>query len=142
MLFNPSRDEARQFFIDVWKKHLDHVPLTPLESLTLDVIGLHPEYHGVLEQAEQALGRDFTPESGDTNPFLHLMLHVSIREQLSIDQPPGVRREYQRITQSLQDEHAAEHALMECLGEMLWRAQRYGTPPDPAVYFSCLAGRG
>ena len=138
-MFNPSRDEARRFLIDAWSKSRARAPLTGLEQMAAGIIALHPEYHAILEAPERNLDRDWQPESGDVNPFLHLSLHLAVGEQLAIDQPPGIRAEYDRIRTAKGDEHAALHAVLECLGEVLWNAQRHGTPPDGALYIACLA---
>lgn len=138
MLFNPTRDEARQFLFATWRKRVAGELLTPLEDLTAQLIEKHPEYHDLLAQPEHHLEKDYTPESGATNPFLHLMMHLTMEEQISIDQPPGIRAHYQRFTAHYQSEHDAQHKMMECLGEMLWQAQRNGTGPDVNIYFSCL----
>lgn len=136
-MFDPSRDQVRRFFLDAWRAWRERRPLEPLQALAAEHVGRHPEYHALLED-ETALERDFPPEAGETNPFLHLALHLSISEQLSIDQPPGVRAAYQRLLARLQDEHAAQHAVMECLAEMVWQAQRYNQPPDAVAYLDCL----
>ncbi|MBS4098519.1 MAG: DUF1841 family protein [Sulfuricella sp.] len=141
-MFSPSRDQARRFLFDAWKKHKEHAPLTDLERMALAVMLLHPEYHPQLDNPDQYLERDYPPESGETNPFLHLSLHLSIREQLSIDQPRGVVAHYRKLLEKNGDEHQSEHALLECLGEMIWQAQRNRTQPDPAVYFACLTRMG
>ncbi len=137
-MFQPSRDEARHFFFDTWAKYRRGEALTGLESTTLQVIGMHPEYHALLEQPERYLDHDYLPEGGEMNPFLHLSLHLAIEEQLSIDQPRGIRARYQRLLQKTGSEHDAKHLVLECLGETLWQAQRYGTPPDEKVYLECL----
>lgn len=137
-MFSPSRDQARRFLFDAWKKHKEHVPLTDLERMALAVMLLHPEYHPQLDDPDKYLERDYLPENGETNPFLHLSLHLSIREQLSIDQPRGIAARYKKLLEIIGDEHAAEHTLLECLGEMLWQAQRSRSQPDPAVYFACI----
>ncbi len=137
-MFSPSRDQARRFLFDAWQKHKDAAPLTDLEKMALAVLLIHPEYHVQLDNPDKYLERDYLPESGETNPFLHLSLHLAIREQLSIDQPRGVVAHYQKLLAKNGDEHAAEHALLECLGEMIWQAQRNRTQPDPAIYFACL----
>ena len=140
-MFNPSRDEARRFLIDAWTKFRAGQPLTGLEQLATGLIALHPEYHAVLEAPERSLDRDWRPESGDVNPFLHLSLHLAVAEQLAIDQPSGIREEFERIRTATGDEHAALHAVLECLGEVMWTAQRHGTPPDAALYLACLRAR-
>ncbi len=137
-MFSPTRDQARRFFFDTWTKYRDQTPLTDLEKIALQVVLAHPEYHALLEQPERNLDRDYTPEGGELNPFLHLSLHLAIEEQLSIDQPPGIRSRYQRLAQRTGSEHDAKHALLECLGETIWESQRAGAPPDQDVYLRCI----
>lgn len=137
-MFAPSRDEARRFFFDTWSKYRLGSPLSDLERVALDVILLHPEYHGLLEEPGRNLDRDYTPEQGTLNPFLHLSLHLAIEEQLSIDQPSGLRERYQRLIARAGSAHEAKHELLECLGETLWEAQRAGTAPDEGVYLRCI----
>lgn len=137
-MFNPSRDEARRFLIDAWSKHRAGAPLSDLEGIVARVVTLHPEYHPMLEQPQKYAHRDYGPEAGETNPYLHLSLHLAIAEQLAIDQPPGIRAQFERIRDARGDEHAALHAVLECLGEVMWSAQRHGTPPDAALYLACL----
>ena len=138
MLFNPSRDEARDFLFESWRKRRAGELLTPLEDLVAQLIEKHPEYFSVLENRERHQDKDFLPEEGATNPFLHLMMHLTIEEQISIDQPGGIRAHFVRLTQRLESEHEAQHRMMECLSEMIWQAQRGGTQPDAGVYFACL----
>ena len=138
-MFNPSRDEARRFLIDAWSKARAGAPLTDLERIAAGLVALHPEYHAMLEQPEKFADRDYHPESGDINPFLHLSLHLAVAEQLAIDQPPGIRAQFERLRASRGDEHAALHAVLECLGEVVWHAQRHRAPPDAALYLECLA---
>ena len=137
-MFNPTRDQARQFFFEAWQKHLDKNILTDLEAIAVDHMQRHPEYHGLLGDPDAHMTRDWHPEDGETNPFLHLAMHLSISEQLSIDQPAGVRERYNRLCHRLGDEHAAQHAVMDCLAEMIWRAQRDAAPPDGLAYLRCL----
>ncbi|SFN17315.1 protein of unknown function [Formivibrio citricus] len=136
MLFTPSRDEARRFFIAVWQKHQTGQPLADLERMTLAILLDHPEYHRYL--VEDQVDHDWRPEHGETNPFLHIGMHLAIEEQLSIDQPPGIRPLYQALCQALADEHAARHEMMDGLAEMIWQAQRNRTAPDPAIYLEVL----
>jgi hypothetical protein len=135
-VFNPSRDQARQFLIAAWAKRRDALPATPLEVLAADLIDQHPEYHPMME-APDALGREWTPEQGESNPFLHLSLHLAIEEQLSIDQPPGIRASFEQL-QSRLGRHEAQHVILDCLGETLWRAQRERSGPDGAAYLDCI----
>lgn len=135
-MFNPSRDQVRQFFTEAWRKHRHDEVLTPLEAMALDWMLEHPEYHADLESPEAA-SRDYTGNDGRTNPFLHLSMHLAIAEQLSIDQPPGIRQAYQTLV-GRSDAHQAAHGLMEALGRVVWDAQRSGTPPDSARYLELI----
>jgi hypothetical protein len=139
-MFDPSRDQARNFFIGAWRKRVGGEVLTPLEHMAADVIALHPEYHAMLEDPD-ALAREFLPDSGQINPFLHLSLHLAVEEQLSIDQPPGLRAAFARCQLRRGNRHDALHDVLECLGEMLFNAQRSGRPPDGAAYVECVVRR-
>jgi len=136
-LFNPSRDEVRQFFFDAWRKYRAAQPLSALEGMAVQVMQLHPEYHAVLDAPQRYLEQEYFPEMGETNPFLHMSLHLSVQEQLSIDQPPGIAAAYGKMA-TRTGEHDAQHAVMECLAETLWCAQRDRMPPDGAAYLQCL----
>jgi hypothetical protein len=140
-MFDPTRDQVRHFFFDAWRKYRAREVLAGLEDAAVGVILLHPEYHPVLDDPERYRDRDYLPESGDTNPFLHLSMHLAIEEQLSIDQPPGIKAEFARIAARLGDRHAACHEVMECLGETVWRAQREHAAPDTPAYLECLKRR-
>ena len=137
-MFNPTRDQARQFLFDLWAKHRSGAALTPLESLALSVIIEHPEYHAVLDNPERYLDRDWKPEGGETNPFLHLQMHLAIEEQVSIDQPPGIRDAVQQLARRHDSAHDARHDVMDCLAEAIWNAQRHSAPFDNAAYLDCL----
>jgi len=141
-MFNPTRGQAREFLFDLWAKHRAGVVLTPLESVALDVILQHPEYHAVLEDRERFLDRDWKPEGGETNPFLHLQMPLAMQQQLSIDQPPGIRAAVAALERRAGSAHDARHAVMDCLAEMIWQAQRNGAPFDNAAYLDCLAKKG
>lgn len=132
-MFNPSREQVRRFFCDAWKKHVDRLPLAGAEVTAVDIVARHPEYRDLLEDTDGALEKEWTPEAGQMNPFLHLSLHLAISEQVSIDQPPGIRAAYEALRSRL-DPHAAEHVILECLGETLWRSQREGRPMDAQAY--------
>jgi hypothetical protein len=140
-MFAPTREEARRFFFDTWARYRRGEPLSGLEATAVQVIGQHPEYHALLEDPESHIDRDYGPESGQMNPFLHLALHLAIEEQLSIDQPPGIRACYRRLAEKTGCEHEAKHLVLECLGETIWLAQRSGSAPDSAVYLDCLERR-
>jgi hypothetical protein len=137
-MFSPSRDQSREFLFDVWRKHKEKLPLTPLEAMALDIVMEHPEYHAVLEDRERYLDRDWKPEGGETNPFLHVAMHLAIAEQLSIDQPPGIRAAVGKLAARHGSMHEARHQVMECLAEVIWQAQRNATGFDNAIYLQCL----
>ena len=138
-MFNPTRSQARRFFADGWRKYRDGQPLDGLEAIAAELVAMHPEYHPLVESDD--IDRDFPPESGQVNPWLHLGLHLAIAEQVSIDQPPGIRAEVDRLAAANGDRHAALHAALEALGEAMWRAQRDGTPPDQAAYLEAMRRR-
>ena len=140
-MFNPTREQVRQFFFDAWRKYRERELLAGMDHLAADVILLHPEYHPVLDDPEHYRDREYRPEAGDTNPFLHMSMHLAIEEQLSIDQPPGIKREFARIAAKSGDRHAACHAVMECLADIVWQAQREGAAPDATAYLECLKRR-
>ena len=136
-MYKPTRDQARQFIVEAWAKRRGKLPATPLEILAADIVEWHGEYHQLLA-AGDALTRDWTPEDGESNPFMHLSLHLAIEEQLSINQPPGICLLFSRLEKRHGDRHAALHDVLECLGETLWRAQRDGKPLDGEAYLECL----
>jgi hypothetical protein len=138
-MFNPSRDQARSFFFDTWEKSQRGETLSPLEQTALSVVLQHPEYQPILRDRQRNQSRDYGPESGEMNPFLHLSLHLAVEEQLSIDQPPGIRARFERLASKLGSEHDAKHHVLECLGETVWQAQRTGTPPDQDAYLECIS---
>jgi hypothetical protein len=131
-----TREQLRQSYADAWRKQLDRTPLTPLESMIADVIGLHPDYQALVEDSAAALGFEANPASSAENPFLHMGLHLAVREQVAIDRPPGIKALRQTLEARLGDAHDAEHALMEALAETLWEAQRDGRAPDENQYLA------
>jgi hypothetical protein len=137
-MFTQDRQQIRSIFFRAWQNYRNGLPLQGIEKIIIDVAVRHPEYHSLLENPERYEDSDYSPEVGATNPFLHIGMHIAVEEQLSIDQPVGIRSRYQKILTYADDAHAAQHQVMECLGEMLWQAQRSQNAPDPAVYFACL----
>jgi hypothetical protein len=137
-MFSPSREEVRETFFAAWRKYRAARPVAGIEALALEVILLHPEYHALLDDPERTRDKEYLDQS---NPFLHLSLHVALEEQLSIDQPPGIAARFQALVSRFQDRHEALHQALECLAETVWRAQRDRAPPDATAYLDCLAGR-
>ena len=137
-LFNPSREEVRRFFFDTWRKFSEQQPLSQLEAVAVEVIQMHPEYHQVLDAPEQYLEQSYFPEMGETNPFLHMSLHLSILEQVAINQPPGIARVYSTLLQKHGNALDAQHDLMDCLAEAIWQSQRNQTSLDAQAYLQCM----
>jgi hypothetical protein len=138
MIFgNSSREQMRRHYLDAWQRHRDGLPLTPLDAQIADVIALHPEYQLLLEDPE-ALAAEFTVEQGRINPFLHMGLHLGLREQLATKRPPGIEQVHARLAAKLGGTHEAEHRMIEVLAETLWEAQRAGRAPDEHRYLERL----
>ena len=137
-LFSPSRGEVRDFFFDTWAKFKARQTLTDLEKISVNVMHLHPEYHGILDTPEQFKQQEYFPEFGETNPFLHMSLHLSILEQISINQPIGIADIYEILKNKHQDEHAAQHDILDCLAETIWLAQRNNAGLDAEHYLQLL----
>jgi hypothetical protein len=136
-MFDPSRDQVRAFFAETWRKYQAKVPLAGLEGMGLEILLLHPEYHAALA-SEKTLAKDYTDES---NPFLHMSLHLALEEQLQIDQPPGIRAAFDTLLARKGERHEALHEAIECLAETIWRAQKDKAPPDAGLYLDCLRKR-
>ena len=137
MIFDPSRDQVRDTFFETWRKYRAGEPLVGIETIVLDVMLAHPEYHSVLSDRERYRDKDYLEE----NPFLHMSLHLALEEQLSIDQPPGIAGRFQALVQRHGERHEALHQALECLAETMWRSQRDKLPPDAGAYLDCLEQR-
>jgi hypothetical protein len=137
-MFTPSRHQARDLFFDTWQKYRSGQPLEGLENTVIQVVLLHPEFHAVLDDRETHRDRDYLPESGQLNPFLHLSLHLAVAEQLAMDQPPGITDMFDTLVTRRGDRHAALHIVLDCLGETVWQANRSGSIPDQHAYLACL----
>ncbi len=137
-LFNPSRNEVRDFFFTTWEKFNQQLPLSELEKIGLNVISMHPEYHNILNTLEKFKHREYFPENGETNPFLHMSLHLSILEQITINQPIGIADIYQQLKNESGEEHIAQHDVLDCLAETIWLAQQNKTGLDATHYLQLL----
>ena len=140
MIFGQDRGDLRKMYTDAWQKRCDGMPMSPLETQIADVIALHPEYHDAIVAAD--LDRDYTPEEGRTNPFLHMGLHLGIREQVSTNRPAGIAVIFNRLAKQLADPHAAEHQMIDCLAETLWEAQSRNGAPDEQQFLERLRRLG
>ena len=137
-MFNPSQEDVRRFFCTVHAKSRNAQPMDAIETLAGQWIAEHPEYHADLQDQEAAIKHVYPADKGQTNPFLHLSMHLSISEQCSIDQPRGIRQAVELLTHKRQSLHLAHHEAMDCLGTMLWESQRAGRPPDGQAYIDCV----
>jgi len=140
-MFNPSREQVRDFFFETWRKYRAGEPLAGLETVALEIALLHPEYHAVLDDPARYRDQEYFPELGETNPFLHMSLHMALEEQLSIDQPAGVAERFASLLSRTGERHAALHEAIDCLAEMVWRAQKDAAAPDARAYLENLEKR-
>ncbi len=140
-MFAPTQHDVRRFFCDTYRKAREGAPLTPMEAIAADWIAEHPEYAGDLAEVEAALAAVFDVEAGRTNPFLHLSMHLTITEQVCIDQPRGIKQAFELLVAKRGSRHEAQHEVMECLGEMIWESQRSGLPPNGHKYIDSLRRR-
>ena len=134
MLFANQRNDTRALFFSSWKKHQQKLLLTTLEAQLVDVMLAHPEYHQVLNDEDAGMSRDYFPEMGEVNPFLHMGLHIAVREQITTNRPIGIKRVYRQLLTKYKDQLAVEHALMGVLAETLWQSQRNNVAPNDAEY--------
>ncbi|MCG5515351.1 MULTISPECIES: DUF1841 family protein [Ectothiorhodospira] len=137
MFANQNRDQLRAMYCQAWRKYQAGEALEPLERQIAELVGEHPEYHAQIQDPEVARAAEFTVEQGVTNPFLHMGMHLALRDQVGMDRPAGIAKAYQGLVRRL-GAHEAEHAMMECLGTALWEAQRFGRPPDESAYLECV----
>ena len=135
MIFGQDRNELRRMYRSAWQKFRDEKALSPLEAQIAQVVEQHPEYH---DAVAGDLERDFTVEAGETNPFLHMGLHLGIREQVTTDRPAGIAAIFRQLAAQLGDAHSAEHRMIDCLAETLWEAQRDNRAPDEQAYLERL----
>jgi len=135
MIFGGDRDELRAMYAQAWQKHRERQPLSPLEAQIARVIEEHPEFHAALGGP---LDGDYTIEAGEANPFLHMGLHLGIREQVATDRPAGIAAIHRQLAARDGDRHSSEHRMLECLAETLWEAQRANRAPDEALYLERL----
>ena len=138
MLFGQDRDQLRGVYVEAWNFYRLGKALNPLQAQIVAVIEQHPEYHSLLENADQAVSRDYLPELGQTNPFLHMGMHLAIQDQIGTDRPAGIRKLYEQLLAKRPDSHELQHQLMEYLAEMIWQAQRDGELPDEQRYIACI----
>jgi hypothetical protein len=136
-----SRDDLREMYRAAWRKFKAQQALSPLEKQVVAVISEHPEYRVIIESAAADLA-NYSPRSGQLNPWLHMGLHLAIREQVSTNRPAGIAEVHARLAKHAGGAHEAEHRMLETLAETMWESQRSGQPPDENVYLERLRGLG
>ncbi len=137
-MFTQDRSQLRKIFFDAWGNFQQNLVLTPMDEIIVNIIKLHPEYHDMLNHENDFIDKDYLPENGESNPFLHMAMHISIHEQLATKRPEQITNLYQQLLNKYQDQHTVEHHMMECLGQMIWQAQRDKTHPEESLYVDCL----
>ena len=140
-MFQPSQNDVRRFFCAAYARSRAGLPLDPMQALAARWVDEHPEYHAELADEAAALAAVYTVEEGRTTPCLHLSLHLTLEEQLAIDQPHGIRQAVELLAARRNSLHAAHHEVMECLGDMIWASQKSGRPPDGQVYLENVRRR-
>ena len=133
-MFYQDRIKQREFLANSWQKYTRNKPLEPLEKQLASIIEIHPEYHDLIGNIES----EYLPEQGEINPFLHINLHLALRDQLSLNQPKGIKEVYQKLINQHKDPHAVEHLMMECIAEMIYTSQKNNTAMDQESYLSCI----
>ncbi len=136
MLFSPDRDKLRLMYVEAWRKRREGLPMEALDTMIADVVEMHPEYHALLADAEKTLAWDESPDQGMSNPFLHLGMHLGLREQISTDRPAGIRAAYEKLVRRTGDVMEAEHRMIACLLQALNDAGPTG--PDEQAYLECI----
>ena len=84
-----SRDQLRETYRAAWRRFKQQHTLSPLDKQVVAVISEHPEYHVIVESAAADLA-NYSPRSGQLNPWLHMGLHLAIREQVATNRPHGI----------------------------------------------------
>ena len=138
LIYTQDREQLRQFWCTAWQKARNHQNLEPLEQLIVQIVIAHPEYHAVLENFNENNSRDWLPIHGESNPFLHLGMHLALQESLATNRPYGIKEIYISLINMNHDSHHTEHLMMECLAEVLWQAQRNQQSPQEINFLNCL----
>ena len=135
-MFSQDKKKQREYLADSWQKYIKNRPLEPLEKQLVSIIEIHPEYHDLICNIET----DYFPEQGEVNPFLHINLHLALRDQLSLNQPKGIKEVHLKLIKHYKDSHEVEHLMMECIAEMIYISQKNNTGMDYESYLNCIAG--
>ena len=133
-MFSQDRKKQRKFVAKSWQKYTSNIPLEPLEEQLASIIEIHPEYQDLISNIDS----EYFPEQGEINPFLHINLHLALKDQLSLNEPNGVRELHQKLIYHFKDQHVVEHLMMECIAEMIYSSQKNNTPMDQESYLNCI----
>jgi len=133
-VFSQDRKKQRKFLADTWQKYTKNKPLEPLEKQLVSIIEIHPEYHNLIGNIDS----EYFPEQGKVNPFLHIYLHLALRDHLSINMPKGIKEVHQKLINQHKDSHVVEHLMMECIAEMIYISQKNNTALDHENYLNCI----
>ena len=133
-MLSQDRKKQREYLANSWQKYTSNKPLEPLEIQLVSIIEIHPEYHDLIGNIDS----EYFPEQGEVNPFLHISLHLALRDQLSINQPKGVKEAHQKLMNHYKDPHVVEHLMMECITKMIYLSQKNNTPINQEVYLNCI----
>jgi hypothetical protein len=139
MFYGDTIQETRQMFYSSWEKYQHKQPLLPLEQQIAQIILDHPEYHKIIENINKFQEHTYYPEFGETNPFLHMGLHLAVREQITTDRPVGIKTIYKNLIDKYKDPLVVEHVIMDQLAECLWLSQKNNLPPDENHYLNTLS---
>jgi hypothetical protein len=133
-----DRDAMRRAWRTAWQRHLRGLPLEPIQAQLVALIAAHPEYHALMNVTD-AMPVEAQQDSAEaTDAYLHLALHLALREQLSTDRPRGIARIHQRLGAAAGNSHAAEHRMIAVLAQTLWEAQRAARAPGEQQYLEQL----
>lgn len=138
MLYSSNRQALRQVFFDTYHKHQQGLPLEAMEKTVIDVILKHPEYHRILDNPKQYQNKDYFPDLGEENPFLHMSGHIGLREQISTNRPHGIKAIYDKLLSKIHCEQTVEHEMMDCMLHVLFTAQKENQPPSDQAYLTQL----
>lgn len=135
-MFNPNREQVRFFFIETWRKYNAKQTLSDMEKIAISWMLEHPEYINFYK--EDFLDKDFAVEMGQTNPFLHLSMHLAVEEQTKANQPPGIQNAFESLKHKLGSKHDAAHEVFDCLAEQIYQNQKYNTEFSSTSYLHCI----
>ena len=133
-MFSSDRSAQRKFLAKSWEKYKTNQILEPLELQLANIIAKHPEYQEIINN----LDTEYFPEQGRINPFLHINLHLSLQDQLDLDQPKGVKEIYNSLLKKNKDTHQVEHIMMEHIAEMIFMSQKNNKQMDQEQYLRSL----